>query len=95
MLTNERMSEIAEALGSDQVRIKKLVDMEPEQAAAELAKEGYDITAEELIAFGEKITVLASQDGEFNEESLENVSGGGLAFWRAAGTVLLIASRIW
>ena len=40
MLTDERINEIAEALGSDQVRITKLVDvgMESGQAAAEPTK---------------------------------------------------------
>lgn len=58
-----------------------------------LQKEGYDITAEELVAFREKVTMLASQDGQLNVESLENISGVSVTLWRIVGAALLLAAR--
>lgn len=81
MITNERMNEIAEVIGSDEERAKTLFGMTPEEAAAELGKEGFTVTADELVDFGELVKSLQGENGELDESCLENVAGGGIGRW--------------
>ena len=77
-MTQERINAIAEVLNADEERAKKLIDMEPADAAEALKAEGYDFTADELIEFGE-IVAKANQAGELDESKLDNVAGGVIA----------------
>lgn len=76
MISKERIEKIAGAIGNDEQRIKKLFDMPPENAAKELAAEGYDVTPAELIDFAAYVNSLAGENGEIDENRLEEVSGG-------------------
>lgn len=53
------------------------MDMPLEEALAEINKDGYDFSAEELRAFADIMTTSApSQAEELSQDQLENVSGG-------------------
>ena len=84
MLNEAKINEIAAAMGTDEAKIKAYVEMTPEDAAAEFSKMGYDITANDLVEFGEYITNKAAE-GEINEADLDQVSGGSVT-----GAVFLI-----
>ncbi len=75
-MTTERIQAIAEALEKDELR-QAVLAMEPEAAAEELKKEGYDFTAEELIEFG-KLVADATSTEELNAEDLDSVAGGAV-----------------
>ena len=76
MLSQERIVEIADILGSDEKRIRELLELTPEQAAEKLSSEGKTVKAEELIKFAECMDKLAGTNGELDEEGLEQVAGG-------------------
>ena len=77
-MTEARINEIISAIGTNEARIKTLVEMSPEEASAKLHSEGFDISAEELIEFGRYCAEHGTQDIEMDEEQLENVSGGSV-----------------
>ena len=90
MLKEERVDEILAALGNDQLHIKALAEMSSEDASAQLKKEGFEVSADELIEFGEYFRALAEKHPghaggsvELDENGLENVNGG-------AGIMLLM-----
>lgn len=75
MLTQERADIMSQFLADDQDRAKKLLDMEPEEAMAEINAAGHDFTVKELNEYCEALKLAISQD-ELNPEELDNVSGG-------------------
>ena len=76
-MTTERINEISSYLAKDVEATKKLLDMDPADAAAKLVEEGFAVTADELIAYGDALKELgASKEGELDEADLENVAGG-------------------
>lgn len=80
-MTEERLNEIAQAIGADEARAKALFELSPEAAAEKLTKEGFAVTADELIAFGKEAKkALSKVEGELGENDLENVAGG-LKLW--------------
>ena len=81
-MTNERIEAITKALTADEAQISNLFAMEPAEAAAKLAENGYNFTADELAEYG-KLLDQAKKDaeganGELDENALENVSGGAV-----------------
>ncbi len=78
MIAESRINEIALAMGTDENRIKALVELSPEEAAAELNKQGYNFTTEEIIDFGAYIVNTTKAKDEVDEEMLEQVSGGSV-----------------
>lgn len=102
-MTKERIQAIAEALENDELR-KALLAMEPADAAAELKKEGYDFTADELIEFG-TLVADATSTGELNAEDLDSVAGGAVTIVTLLGVTFAtkvaydlgkaVASRKW
>ena len=89
-MTTERINEISEYLARDLEKAKSLLESTPEEAAENLRVEGFDVTAEELIAYSEELIKIANEkDGELNEDDLENVAGG-----IAGSTVILIGMVI-
>ena len=85
-MNNERINEISNFLAKDIEATKKLLDLDPEKAASEITTKGFEVTADELVEYGEKLKEMggANKD-ELNETELENVAGG-VAF----STLLLI-----
>lgn len=81
-MTKERSEEISNALLADKNHIRELFELDPEEAAKELAKKGYDFTGAELVEYGDLLTEakqkLDNSDGELNEGQLDDVAGGGL-----------------
>ena len=79
MISEKRVDEILKALGNDQLRIKRLAEMGVESASAKLRREGYDISASELVEFGEYFRRLAelpvNGSDELSEQQLEDISG--------------------
>lgn len=94
MMTNERIAKITEALGTDEQHIEALVRMTPEAAAAELMKEGFTVTAEELIDYGNAVKSMVGENGEIDEAKLENVAGGCLVC-TAFSVVFHIIKSVW
>ena len=81
-MKTEKMEAISQALMDHQSEIQALFAMAPEDAAVRLRELGYSFTPDELIAYGDQLQELKKKtdgpNGELNEESLENVAGGGL-----------------
>ena len=97
-MTEERSLMIGEALAADVEETKRLLDLTPEEAAAELAKKGYDFTAEELIEFRNELqeaAKLCGGDGELDEEALSSISGGcskclQAGLWVVVGVIAVV-----
>ena len=87
MLSEKRIKEITEAIGTKQDRMVELVDMAPADAAAKLNSEGFQVTADELIEFAD-FAKKSAESGELDEDALENVSGG------IAGTTLFLIGTL-
>lgn len=87
-MTNERTQYIDNVLAQDPDKLKKLLEMSPEEASAVLHDEGIDITAEELVEFLNNI-MASLKDGELNENDLDTVAGG------CGGCVKDIVGAIW
>ena len=75
-MTEERVKEIAEMLGTDEEKLIELIEMSPEDAAKTLQGQGHDVKAQELIDFGEYVKKQVETDGELDESELDRVSGG-------------------
>lgn len=77
VLTNERAEVFAKYLTDDKDRANALLELTPEEAAERINADGFDFTAEEVKEFGENLkAAVAQQDGELDEISLDDVSGG-------------------
>ena len=57
--------------------VKKILSLSPEDAQKEIEKEGGAISVDELKQIGETINNAIRSNGELDEESLEQVAGGG------------------
>ncbi len=86
MLSEKRIKEITEAIGTKEDRMTELVEMAPADAASKLTAEGFPVTADELIEFAD-FAKKSATSGELDEDALENVSGG-----IAASTLFLIGT---
>ena len=75
-MTDNRIKEIIEILGTDEKRINELIDMSPEDAAKTLQAEGQDVKTEELIEFAEYVKMQTETNSELDESELDRVSGG-------------------
>ncbi len=90
-MTNERISQITDALMADETNVKSLFELDPSDAANALEQKGYDFTEEELVEYGkildsEKKALESGQ--ELAEEALDDVSGGGLIAAAVAGVII-------
>ncbi len=74
-LTNEKAKEISDFLTADIERGKGLLDLAPDVAAKEMCDAGVDVTADELIEFGNAMKQESGNE-ELNASELDNVSGG-------------------
>lgn len=75
ILTEDRAKLLADYLMEDQEKAKRLLEMAPEVAVKEINGAGYDFTVEELIEFGDAMSLSVSK-GELSDEELSNVAGG-------------------
>lgn len=75
VLTEEKAKVISEYLMVDKERAQHLLEMAPEAAAEEMNAGGCNVTAEELIEFGEAMA-QATGNVELSAEDLDNVAGG-------------------
>ena len=76
-MTNSRINEISEFLAKDVEETKKLLDMDPYAAAVKLGEQGFEVSGDELIEYGEELKKIGSNvEGELGEGDLENVAGG-------------------
>lgn len=89
MITIERASMIARAMGANEADIEMLLSLSPEDAAAKMNAKGNDFTAQELVDFVEYIKSSSIQEGELSEDVLGQVSGGVVAELAFCGGVLL------
>jgi len=76
-LATERVEKLTKYLLEDESR-KALLDLSVDEALAKINADGIDFTAEELKEFAEDMQKVAakSANGELDEASLEDVSGG-------------------
>lgn len=74
-LTENKAKTISEYLLADKERGAHLLELSPENATAEMNTAGCDITAEDLIEFGDAMAQVADKE-ELDANDLENVSGG-------------------
>ena len=89
----ERVELLSAFLVEDKERAYRLLEMEAEEATAEINANGYDFTVEEIQEYGKKLVSVMNREGELTEESLENVAGGFAieAAILAAGVTLFVA----
>lgn len=66
-------------LFKDEEFLKKVLVMSPADAQKEFEKEGGEITIDELNDIAAKINKVLQNNGELDEESLDEVVGGGNA----------------
>ncbi len=79
MLTDKRAEMLSNYLISDKERAKELLDLSADEAQKRINADGYDFTIEEIKEFGQVIETAAKmqeQEGELDEDSLAEVSGG-------------------
>lgn len=88
MISEARVNAIAAAMSADETKVAALLDMSPEAAAAEFKAQGYDFTAEELVAFAKYIQDNAG-NGEIDEDQLDQVAGGSVATAVFVGGVIV------
>lgn len=90
-MKTERITQITEALLSNESEVPALFEMSPADAAAKLVQKGFDFTEDELIEYGGIINEEkkhAEFNGELSEDALDNVSGGGLLAAAVAGVLV-------
>lgn len=88
-MTEARFNQIAYAVAADQSDIKRILQLDIEDAVKEFQTKGYDFTKEELCEFGAQLTKLieANQSGELDENALNEVAGG-CGYCAAVGAVV-------
>lgn len=59
-----------------------------EEVQAAFAKQGVDISAEELYAIGDAVSAATAGEGELSEDALDSVSGGVIE-WILIGKVVV------
>lgn len=74
-LTETKAKVISEYLMSDKERGERLLTLAPEEAAKEMNAAGCDITAEDLVEFGDAMGQVADKE-ELEASDLDNVAGG-------------------
>ncbi len=87
-MTDERKKEFAAVAFNNKETANKYAAMSPEEVAADLKGKGYDFTVEEVKEIGNEIIEMKKkmEAGELSADELDNVAGGGYAFW--AGVAL-------
>ena len=58
--------------------LSKVMPLSPEEAQKEFAKEGVEITADELNEIAALLKISQSENGELDEAALDGVAGGRL-----------------
>lgn len=98
-MTTERINAISDYLAKDLDGAKALLAMSPEEAAAKISENGFSVTSEELVEYGEAVKKIAAEkDGELVEGELENVAGGIAASTIILGSMVvgfLIGKGVW
>ena len=90
-MTNERITQITNALMADEAGVKALFELAPADAAKDLVQKGYDFTEEELVEYGKILDQekkSAESSAELAEEALDDVAGGGLIAAGVAGVLV-------
>lgn len=77
-LTEEKIELFAQYLTADKERAGKLFELSPEEVVKTVAKDGIELTVEEVVEFGEKLKAVAVNDGELDASDLDAVAGGVL-----------------
>ena len=76
-INHERVEALANYFKEDTQRMERLLAMPVEEAAVLINADGFDFTAEELVAIAEEVEKVAgAQAGELSAEDLDDVSGG-------------------
>ncbi len=76
-LTEERAEALAQYLADEKEDRSGLFELEASEAVEKINADGYDFTAEELREFAEIARKVVSEEGELDENSLDDVAGGG------------------
>lgn len=85
-ITKEKFEILANYMGEDDTRAKALTSVSAEEACRRINADGFDFTADELLAFAEIVEKASDvKQGELNESDLDNVSGGILVSTIVAG----------
>ena len=78
-VNNEKLEALAAYLSENEVKGEELLSLPAAEACAKINAEGYDFTAEDLVAFAEIAEkIAAQQEGELDESDLDNVAGGAI-----------------
>lgn len=75
-LSENKIEMFAQYLTEDKDRAEKLFELSPEDVVKIVAKDGIELTTEEVVEFGEKLKSVAAKDGELDATELDDVSGG-------------------
>lgn len=85
----DRFEQLAQILAADEVDAERLLSMSAEAAAVQLEEMGYDFTAEELKSFAARVKALTDPtEAELDENTLDDVTGGGVGALRILLTLL-------
>ena len=92
VLTENKAKVIAEYLLADKERGEHLLALSPEEAAKEMNAAGCDISAEDLVEFGDAMAQVTDKE-ELEAVDLDNVTGGlGLVATYAAACGIAFAA---
>lgn len=76
-ITKEKFEILAKYIVDNEERAKALTAVSAEEACEKINADGYDFTADELVAFAEEMEKLsAQQTEELGAEDLGEISGG-------------------
>lgn len=90
VLTEERTVLLGNYLKDNADKAKALLALSVEDATVQINDDGFDFKIEEVQEFGDNLKKFASAEGELDEASLAEVSGGLAA--AAAGVYLTCVS---
>lgn len=81
-VNNDKLEALAIYMDENPKRAEYLVTLPAEEAVAKINEDGFNFSCDELRVYARELDkLLPNQNGELDEESLENITGGGVAQW--------------
>lgn len=91
-MTNEKMEMISKVLMDNKEEMLSLLGMEPTQVAEALNAKGCEVSTEEMIEYAKRMDEIKKKaednNGELDEDSLDEVAGGGLVTTALVGVAV-------
>lgn len=93
-LTEEKIELFAQYITADKERAEKLFELSPEEVVEAVARDGIELTIEEVVEFGEKLKAVAVNGGELDANALDDVAGGVVITTSTAALALAGAALV-